>query len=140
MRTYRTAVLAVVTVLSLAFSAAVACAAAPGKIKPSGGGDASIYETRPDLALPAGMKLTVVIKLRLEDDAIGNWLADQLQQTEGYCPGENGDFRLPWQLYQELLAHLAAPSRLDDDYPQARWDREQFVIDFKAIPLCDAGV
>lgn len=136
MRTYRTAVLAVLTVLSLAFAGAVSCAA---QAKESSSGRAGTYQQRPALALPAGMKTLVIVKLRIEGDPIGNWLADRLQRTEGYCPGDNGDFRLPWQLFQEILAHLSAPSRLDADYPQARWEREQFVIELKAIPLCRAG-
>lgn len=139
MRHYRTAVVAVLTVLSLAFAGAVACSAAPSKFaaqKPCGD---NLSDPRPELAIPEGMKLNVIVKLRIENDPIGNYLADRLQEINGYCPGEDGDRELPWQLYQEILAHLAAPSRLDDDYPQARWEREQFVIELKAIPLCRAG-
>lgn len=124
--------LLICTALALAWPLAVPAQAAKGD-------RGAAYQRRPALALPAGMKLQVIVRLRIENDPIGNWLADRLQRTEGYCPGDNGDFRLPWQLYQELLAHLAAPSRTDDDYAQARWEREQFVIELKAIPLCRAG-
>jgi hypothetical protein len=97
---------------------------------------AGAYQARPALALPAGLKVQLIVRLRIEGDPIGNWLASRLAATsQGYC-GSNGAFRIPWQLYQELLAHVAAPSRTDDDYPQARWEREQQVIELKGIELC----
>jgi hypothetical protein len=97
---------------------------------------AGAYQARPALALPAGLKVQLIVRLRIEGDPIGNWLASRLASTsQGYC-GSNGAFRIPWQLYQEVLAHVAAPSRTDDDYPQARWEREQQVIDLKGIELC----
>lgn len=97
---------------------------------------AGAYQARPALALPAGLKVQLIVRLRVEGDPIGRWLASRLAATsQGYC-GSNGAFRVPWQLYQEVLAHVAAPSRTDADYPQARWEREQQVIELKGIELC----
>lgn len=97
---------------------------------------AGAYQARPALALPAGLKVQLIVRLRVEGDPIGRWLASRLAATsQGYC-GSNGAFRIPWQLYQEVLAHVAAPSRTDADYPQARWEREQQVIELKGIELC----